>query len=162
MKTPPHSLRRHRSGFTLVEVTLAIAVAMIGIVAVLGLLPQGMQSARSAVDNTITATIAENIFSQLRVGSFANNVICKDANCTGTLAFHLNVSEAGSLNYDQSGLPTNTNGGLSYYLVNLTATNTPGNANLTLVQATIVWPAYTKSPPNTNIFTTAITWYDNP
>jgi uncharacterized protein (TIGR02598 family) len=169
MRTSPRNLRRNQSGFTLVEVTLAIAVALIGIVAVLGLLPQGMQSARSAVDNTITATIAEGIFSQLRAGSFSQEEICRDPACSSQpapplkldLNNQLTIQNGATLNYDQTGTITNVSA--SYYQAQLSSQ--PLGSGLAEVQVQLVWPAFNlanHAPPNTNIFSTLITWSDNP
>ena len=169
MRMPPRSLQRNRCGFTLVEVTLAIAVALIGIVGVLAILPQGMQSARSAADNTITATIVENLFSQLRAGSFNNIVICPDTNnCNSPVKIDLTQTQnAPALFFDQTGSIVNTNNSNNnniYYRVNLTWQ--PQNLNqpqqLSEVTATVYWPAFSPHPANTNIYTTAIAWYDNP
>jgi prepilin-type N-terminal cleavage/methylation domain-containing protein len=59
-------------GFTLVEIVLAMAVAAIGLVAVLGLIPQGLQASRDAADNTISATLVHDIFSTIRTTPFTN------------------------------------------------------------------------------------------
>lgn len=163
MSFPLPSSPRNRSGFTLVEVTLAIAVALIGILGVLALLPQGMQSARSAADNTISATIVQNIFNQLHTGDFASNVVCRDVDCVNTpLTLDLRQQQNGTLYFDQSGLPTNgSSSSPTYYEVTLNCQPQSGNQNLSLVQAIVIWPGFAKIPPNTNIYTTAITWYDN-
>lgn len=170
MRMSLHSLRRNRSGFTLIEVTLAIAVALIGIVGVLAILPQGMQSARSAADNTITATVVENIFSQLRTGNFqqgGGTVICTDPTCSSYVQINLGKdSPVETFYFDQAGVITNASrvAWNTYYQMTLTYTNQAqqGLPLLSLVTATVVWPAQAQSPPNTNIFTTEIAQYDLP
>lgn len=47
-------------GFTLPEVTIAVAVCLVGLVGVLALLPNGLKSSRSAIDHTLAARIAED------------------------------------------------------------------------------------------------------
>ena len=66
------SRKQSDSAFSLIEVVLALAVSAIGLVAILGLLPQGLQASRDAADNTISATIVHDIFSTLRASPFLN------------------------------------------------------------------------------------------
>src|ERR1017187_7839345 len=58
-------------GFTLVEVMLSLAIVSIGLIAILGLLPTGLRSARDAADNTISATVIQDVFSTIRTNQFA-------------------------------------------------------------------------------------------
>jgi uncharacterized protein (TIGR02598 family) len=62
MKIRPHS---RNAGFSLVEVTLALGIAALGIIAVLGLMPQGMEMSRKtgllSVHRQITEQIAREI-----------------------------------------------------------------------------------------------------
>ena len=164
---------RATSAFSLVEVAVAVAVIAIGLLVVIGLFPQGLQSARDAADNTLSATIAQNLFGQLRNGDFTI-YICTDPSDLGypihcnspTYQLTVNFNSAPwsqSFYFDQEGLLTN--GLAAYYQVNLQwATEVLGNPDLMLVQATVVWPAYYASPTpiNTNIFITEIARYNNP
>ena len=162
-----------RSAFSLVEVAVAVAVIAIGLLVVIGLFPQGLQSARNAADNTLSATIVQNMFGQLRNGDFIIN-ICTDPSypfyqCPSPVALNLSVSPGKqSFSFDQEGLLTN---GPAYYQVNLQWVAMPVNLpwvvispDLMLVQATVVWPAYLASPPpiNTNIFITEVARYNKP
>ena len=56
----------HRSGFSLVEVSLAIFVVGVGLLTLFGLFPAGLNQAVSAQDNTQEALFAEYLFSALR------------------------------------------------------------------------------------------------
>ncbi|MCX7887131.1 MAG: hypothetical protein N3B01_07775 [Verrucomicrobiae bacterium] len=63
-----HFCKIHKcgGGFTLPEVTIAVAVCFFGLVGVLALLPHGLRSARSTLDHTIAARIAEDEIAWLR------------------------------------------------------------------------------------------------
>lgn len=56
----------HRSGFSLVEVALALMVVGVGMVAVFSVLPVGLEANKRAIDDTQCALFAEEIFSGFR------------------------------------------------------------------------------------------------
>src|SRR5947207_11172452 len=62
-------------GFSLVEVTLALGVAAICLVALFALLPGGVASNRAAISETAATSIATAITSDLRTSAAANKVI---------------------------------------------------------------------------------------
>jgi len=55
-----------RSGFSLVEVTLALGVAAFCLIAVFGLLPVGLNSNQTSINQTAAASLARGIISDLR------------------------------------------------------------------------------------------------
>lgn len=57
-------------GFSLVEVTIAMAIAAIGILSVIGLIPQGMDTMRKATDQAIEGRIHQQILSELQMADF--------------------------------------------------------------------------------------------
>jgi uncharacterized protein (TIGR02598 family) len=57
--------RTTESAFSLVEVVLALGVISVAIIAILGVLPVGLQSSHSAQDETRAAHIAQNIISAM-------------------------------------------------------------------------------------------------
>ncbi|MEI8315028.1 MAG: prepilin-type N-terminal cleavage/methylation domain-containing protein [Verrucomicrobiota bacterium] len=59
----PTTIRTSRAphGFSLVEVTLAVAIVAIGIVGILALFPLGMDAVRKAADDTQMMTIGQDI-----------------------------------------------------------------------------------------------------
>ena len=56
--------RAKLSGFTLVEVTLALGVISFAFVAMFGLLPVGLNVSRQAIDTTVTAQIMQQLKTQ--------------------------------------------------------------------------------------------------
>jgi Tfp pilus assembly protein PilV len=63
MKTPATRLR----GFSLVEVTLALGVAGFCLVTVMGLLPLGLDSNQNCLEQTLAASVASQVYSDLRL-----------------------------------------------------------------------------------------------
>ncbi|MFH0908538.1 MAG: hypothetical protein V1929_07235 [bacterium] len=55
-----------KGGFTLVEIALALLVAGLGVIAVFGLFPQGMDASRKSVEATEVTAFAEFIFDGLQ------------------------------------------------------------------------------------------------
>lgn len=53
-------------GFALIEVALALGVAAFALVAILGLLPIGLQSNQASIERTAAATIAAGVVADLR------------------------------------------------------------------------------------------------
>ena len=54
-----------REGYSLVEVSLALLVIGLGLVAVFGLFPEGLRSVRRSVDDAETAAFAQFVFASL-------------------------------------------------------------------------------------------------
>lgn len=69
MRTLKQSNRRCR-GFSLVEVTIAMAIAAVAMVTLLGLIPQGMETMREAGDAAIEARIHQQILNEIQMADF--------------------------------------------------------------------------------------------
>jgi len=155
----------NRLGFTLVEVMLALAIVSIGLIAILGLLPTGLRSARDAADNTISATIVQDIFNSIRTNQ-SNQFTNVSLSGFGfpqpsqpTPPYNLLNSYAPITAYfDQEGFSPATPQD-HYFQVNLTFTNQAPLA-LSMVTATVIWPAQSKNPANRNVFVTQIAQYN--
>ena len=62
MKSPAKSpASRSASGFSLVEVALAVAIAAVGIITCLGLLPEGLEMSRRTAQMAINSNILEQL-----------------------------------------------------------------------------------------------------
>lgn len=59
-------MSKRNSGFSLVEVCLALLVVGLGLVSVFGLFPSGLQSAKNAQDETREALFAEEVINGVR------------------------------------------------------------------------------------------------
>lgn len=68
------SFGENRRGFTLIEITFALGVISVAFVGLLGLLPLGMQTFRSAVDTSIRTQIAQRVVSDAMQTGFTNLV----------------------------------------------------------------------------------------
>ena len=66
-----HSTKRN-GGFTLVEVLIAMAIIIVGIVAVMRFFPLGLRQARIAQERTLAAEMADDHLGRLRFGGARN------------------------------------------------------------------------------------------
>lgn len=69
---PPRKFiaRQRKSGFSLVEVVLAVGVIAFAFVAILGLLPAGLTQFRQAMDTSIASQIAQRIIMDAQLSDF--------------------------------------------------------------------------------------------
>ena len=61
---------RGTSGFSLVEVTIAMAIAAVSMVTIMGMLPQGIKTMRDAGDEAIIGRIHQQVLNELQVADF--------------------------------------------------------------------------------------------
>jgi uncharacterized protein (TIGR02598 family) len=57
-------------GFSLIEVTIAMAIAAVALVSLLGLIPQGMNTMREAGDEAIMARIHQQTLNEIQMADF--------------------------------------------------------------------------------------------
>lgn len=67
-----------RSGFSLVEVALALLVAAIGLMSIMALFPVGLDASRRAVDEAQCALFADEIFNGIRAKMSLTNTVWED------------------------------------------------------------------------------------
>ena len=68
MKTHPMTLAdRREGGFSLIEVTIAIAITAIALVSLMGMLPQGMETMRQASDRAVEARIHQQVLGEVQL-----------------------------------------------------------------------------------------------
>ena len=72
MKRTQQSQRKEKSerGFSLVEVSVAMAIAAVALVTLLGLIPQALKTMRDAADQAIGGRIHQQILSELQMTPF--------------------------------------------------------------------------------------------
>lgn len=101
----PHSQYRfaavkNRQGFSLVEVTLAIAIIATAFIALLGLIPAGLQIFRTTVDATNVTRITTDITTMLQATEYAK---LADLNTTYPLFYY--DADGGFLDSDTKVVP---------------------------------------------------------
>ena len=158
--------RRPDTGFSLVEVVIALGIVSFAVLAIVGMMPMALKSAQESMRETDSTLIAQRIFSELRTGSGGNRSVSKDTN-TGPNSFtNISLTSHNSTNnflaFKEDGrVLTNAttapaNADYDFYAQISVFTNT-GVANLSRVQIDITAPA--AAPPTartTNSFTTLI------
>jgi uncharacterized protein (TIGR02598 family) len=138
----------------MVEVSLALAIVAVGLLAIIGLLPSGYEAARNATDVTLSATIVQDVFSEFRSQPFSSVKPC------GTCSpVNLNNSGNVTIYYDKDGFETNSAG--AYFRVNVAFNNT-GLLQMSRLSARVVWPHMSAAPVNTNTYSTVVSLYDRP
>lgn len=70
MKTRFNGTTKAIRGFSLIEVTIAMAIAAVGVISLLGLIPQGMGTMRDAGDQAIMGRIHQQILNELQMTPF--------------------------------------------------------------------------------------------
>jgi uncharacterized protein (TIGR02598 family) len=63
---------KHRGGFSLVEVVLAVGVAAFALVTLMALLPAGLNTFKGSMSTSIGTQIAERVFNDLQVTDFSD------------------------------------------------------------------------------------------
>lgn len=121
---PGNRIRFIPGGFSLVEVTLAIGVVGFAFVALLGLLPVGMQTFRQAVDTSVRSQIVQRVFNEALQTNFETLVSVPSSDLyfddqgnevprTESI-YHVNVQI-----FPQTDLPTPASGGTNGANTNL-------------------------------------------
>ena len=104
--------KRLKSGFSLVEVTLALGIAAFCLIAVFGLLPVGVQTNRNATSQTAATNVMAAVISDLRATPAA---------CTKSLQFGILLGgPATTLYFDAQGQSSCDSAGLQKYQANPT------------------------------------------
>jgi uncharacterized protein (TIGR02598 family) len=122
--------RSSRSGFSLVEVTLALGIAAFCMVAVLGLMPVGVQTNRNATSETAATNILAAVVADLRATPATSNTSTQYGVTFGTNPAPLYFDGAG-----QFSTSLNAN---SRYQLNVTWN---GSSGLRYADVKVTWPA---------------------
>jgi len=111
---PVHPVKRSQSGFTMIEIAIAVGVIGLGMVTVIGILPKGMNVQKDNREDTIISQDAPYFLNAIRNGEMRTN--------NNILANYVESITVVSSNYDGVattiyGNPLLTNGGI-YFLTN--------------------------------------------
>ncbi len=87
-----HAAQRARAGFSLMEVNIALLVVGIGLVSLLGLFPVGLRESALATSDTVQATVAEHVLSQIRANAM---LLTNWSDATGPAATAWTVANLG-------------------------------------------------------------------
>jgi len=144
-------MNRRPSGFSLVEVVLALGVLSFSILAIMGIIPAGLSSSRSSQDETRAAQLAQMVFASLASGAPSNFASVPITAVGGNIAIDLTGSATQTLYGDNAGQLTSTEAG-AVYLVTIKTDNSPSefdplSANQVTVQ--VAWPALAPAPSQT-------------
>jgi uncharacterized protein (TIGR02598 family) len=84
MKHPLSSSSKGRAtGFTLIEIAIAVGILAVALVALIGLLPGGMTNFRKAMDTSVTAQIAQRILLDMQQADYDTLVDTAEAPVQG-------------------------------------------------------------------------------
>lgn len=73
MKIVSSQPRSSSGGFSLIEVTIAMAIAAVALVTLLGLIPQGMNTMREAGDQAIQGRIHQQLLNEIQMTPFEDS-----------------------------------------------------------------------------------------
>lgn len=69
------ALQAKVAGFSLIEVTIAVAITAVALVSIMGMLPKGMQTMSAATDRAIEGRIQQQVVSELMLTEWKNRAI---------------------------------------------------------------------------------------
>ena len=155
--------RRPPTGFSLVEVVIALGIVSFAVLAIVGMMPMALKSAQESMRETDATLIAQRIFAELKTGSGGNRTVIKDTN-TNSQTISLSANSTNNLAFTQDGIPqafflsTNSPQDAFYdFYAQISVLTNTGVANLSRVQIDIAAPAAAPAAARTtNSFTTLI------
>jgi uncharacterized protein (TIGR02598 family) len=121
---------RSSSGFSLVEVTLALGIAAFCLIAVFGLMPVGVQTNRNATSQTAATNIVAAVIADLRSTPTTSTISTQYG-----ITFGMNPPP---LYFDGAGQFSTSLGANSRYQLNVTWY---GSASLRYAHVKVTWPA---------------------
>lgn len=108
MNIPKNTRTFLRSGFSLVEVTIAVAIAALGFVTLMGLLPTGINMAKDAAQMSTGTRIIQKLSGEMQSASWA------DVNWTGYSPVRYFTSEGTEITAADAGSPEELAASISY------------------------------------------------
>jgi|HubBroStandDraft_6_1064221.scaffolds.fasta_scaffold1684917_1 uncharacterized protein (TIGR02598 family) len=127
---------RSISGFSLVEVTLALGIAAFCLIAVFGLMPVGVQTNRNATSQTAATNILSSVVSDIRASP-------KGTTATAQYSIRRGKSNVTTLFFDGQGQFATSPGANSRYRLTVTITRNPFGSQYPADYAylKVTWPA---------------------
>lgn len=155
--------QRPPTGFSLVEVVIALGIVSFAVLAIVGMLPMALKSAQESMRETDATLIAQRIFAELKTGSGANRTLTISPDGIPH-ALALSANSTNNLAFTQDGMPqafflsTNSPQDALYdFYAQISVLTNTGVANLSRVQIDIAAPAAAPAANRTtNSFTTLI------
>jgi len=124
IKRRPHTERKRSLGFSLVEVTMALAIIAFASASIISLIPFGLTSFRHAMNNTVESEIVQTLTNDLAMTDFKNLSKMAGAGGTGTTYyFDANGDPAGATSYVYKAQISFTDLSAAAPLSNLTTTS---------------------------------------
>ncbi len=138
-------LRVAVTGFSLIEIVVALGIVSFAVVGIMGLIPVAMKSALESQRETRATLIAQQIFSDLVAASGTNAFLAIGTNIsdvTSRLSVNLAASNVFQVGYGPDGLPVgqgNTNGAV--YVADVSLSPNQPVTGVTKIQTVISTPA---------------------
>src|SRR5438552_3303207 len=127
--------KRFTSGFSLVELTLALGIAAFCLIAVFGLMPIGVQTNRNATSQTAATSILSSVIADIRATP-------KTTSTSTQYGIALSTNSTTTLYFDGQGQFVTTLGANSRYRLIVTIPSNPAGANAaTFADLKVTWPA---------------------
>lgn len=82
---------KRQAGFSLVEVSIAMAIAAVALVSLIGLIPQGLKTMEEAADQSIEARIHQQVLSELQLTPFRDKSNNPDISTSPLRQFHRQI-----------------------------------------------------------------------
>ena len=130
------------SGFSLIEVVIAIGVAAFCLVAMLGLIPTGVKSVKAATDQTGASTVLNEVITDLRstpIGADSSPTFGISLPTAGTPT----MTNSTNLIFSDSGSLVSSNDFSARYVASITLSNSSAYSTTALIQ--VRWPSVASS-----------------
>lgn len=121
----PAPRRQTHRGFSLIEVTLALGVASVALITLLGMVPVGLNTFRSAIETTVRTDVTRRIVADMQQTPFSS----------------INSSQSNYFFTDE-GTPTSQGAANSVFKVNYTVSSNvsyPGGSSSALKKVTVLF-----------------------
>jgi uncharacterized protein (TIGR02598 family) len=136
---------RQYGAFSLVEVTLALGVAAVSLIAIFGLLTTGLQTHQTSIEQTASSDILAAVAADLRATPKTTPLGGAATSAQFGLnipANPVNVATTATLYFDSTGTASGSLSATSSYRLTITfRPNGPGARTATFVDLRMTWPA---------------------